>query len=158
LNRRDRVHSETLNLSEKLSVFIETLQYTEGVEQGVIKIDVAPACEVQFDRGHFDQVLWNLCRNALRYCLKKPGSVHLRAWQAEDGTTVLEVLNDGPPVDADAAQKLFEPFFTTSAGGTGLGLYIARELCAANGALLEYRPQMDGRVCFRMVFGGKRES
>ncbi len=158
LNRRDRVHSESLNLFDKLSLFVETLQYTEGVVPAVFLIEVAPSCVVQFDRGHFDQVLWNLCRNALRYCQKKPGSVQLRAWQAEDGATVLEVLNDGPPVDADAVQKLFEPFFTTSVGGTGLGLYIARELCAANGALLEYRPQADGRVCFRIVFGGQHES
>lgn len=158
LNRRDRVHSEALNLFDKLSLFVETLQYTEGVAPGVFAIEVTPNCVVQFDRGHFDQVLWNLCRNALRYCQKKTGSVQLRAWQAEDGETVLEVLNDGRPVDADAVQKLFEPFFTTSVGGTGLGLYIARELCAANGALIEYRTQADEKVCFRIVFGGKHES
>lgn len=158
LNRRDRVHNEKLNLHEKLMLFVETLQHTEGVAQGVILVDVAPNMVVQFDRGHFEQVLWNLCRNALRYSRKQLGSVQLRVWVADDGAMVLDVINDGPSIDDDALQKLFEPFFTTSVGGTGLGLYIARELCAANGALLEYRPQMDGKVCFRIVFGDENES
>lgn len=158
LNRRDRVQNESLNLHEKIALFVETLQHTENVEAGVLRIEVPPGCTVQFDRGHFEQVMWNLCRNALRYCQKKPGSVQLRATQLGDGAVELEVINDGPPIDADAVQKLFEPFFTTSAGGTGLGLYIARELCAANGALLEYRAYSDGRVGFRIVFGGEHES
>lgn len=157
LNRRDRVHNEKIDLQEKLPLFVETLQHTEGVTPEVILIDVALNSAVQFDRGHFEQVLWNLCRNALRYCQKKRGSVQLRAGYADEGVAVLEVINDGPQIDADAAQKLFEPFFTTSAGGTGLGLYIARELCAANGALLEYRPLADGKACFRIVFGGANE-
>jgi two-component system sensor histidine kinase PilS (NtrC family) len=54
-------------------------------------------------------------------------------------------------------QKLFEPFFTTSVGGTGLGLYIARELCEANGAALEYVTLASGEVCFRIVFGERDE-
>jgi two-component system sensor histidine kinase PilS (NtrC family) len=158
LNRRDRVHGESINLQEKLSLFVETLQHTESVAPGIIVIEVAANCVVKFDRGHFEQVLWNLCRNALRYSLKQPDSVQLRAWQTADDIVVLDVVNDGPPIEADAEQKLFEPFFTTSVGGTGLGLYIARELCAANGALLEYKRQADGKVCFRIVFGGENES
>lgn len=158
LNRRDRAHNESLNLHEKLPLFVETLQHTENVAPGAFLIEVPPGCMVHFDRGHFDQVLWNLCRNAWRYCQKQPGSVQLRVMQLDDGATVLEVTNDGPSIDAEAVQKLFEPFFTTSTGGTGLGLYIARELCAANGALLEYKPQADGRVCFRITFGGQNES
>ncbi|HEY6094821.1 MAG TPA: histidine kinase dimerization/phospho-acceptor domain-containing protein [Gallionellaceae bacterium] len=158
LNRRDHASAETLNLNEKLPQFAELLQHTEGVEAGIIGLELADNSVVQFDRGHFEQVLWNLCRNALRYCRKQPGSVQLRTWRNDDTALVLDVLNDGPPVDADAEQKLFEPFFTTSVGGTGLGLYIARELCAANGAVLEYRVLTDGRVCFRIAFGGKHES
>jgi two-component system sensor histidine kinase PilS (NtrC family) len=71
---------------------------------------------------------------------------------------VLEVADDGPGVDLETVQKLFEPFFTTDAGGTGLGLYIARELCEANGALLEYKPEINGGACFHIVFGVKNES
>jgi len=55
-------------------------------------------------------------------------------------------------------QKLFEPFFTTDASGTGLGLYIARELCEANGAMIEYKRAIDGGACFRITFRSDDES
>lgn len=158
LNRRDRVNTESLNLNERLPLFVESLQHTESVQPGIIHMELMEGSVVQFDRGHFEQVLWNLSRNALRYCRKQPDSVQLHSHRNEEAALVLDVVNDGPAVDAEAEQKLFEPFFTTSVGGTGLGLYIARELCAANGAVLEYRLLADGRVCFRIVFGGKHES
>jgi len=99
-------------------------------------------------------VLWNLCRNGLRYSQKKPGSVRLRAAFGEDGRALLEVMDDGPGVAPDAVQKLFEPFHTTDAGGTGLGLYIARELCEANGAHIDYSQPGPGGACFRITFAG----
>lgn len=157
LNRRDRVQSEVISLAEKLPHFIEGLHHTEGVAQEVFSIEVGSACEVDFDRGHLDQVLWNLCRNALRYCRKHPGSVKLRARCSDERGVVLDVVNDGPVIPTDIVQQLFEPFFTTSVGGTGLGLYLARELCEANGASLEYVPQSADGVCFRIVFGEKNE-
>jgi two-component system sensor histidine kinase PilS (NtrC family) len=102
--------------------------------------------------------LWNLCRNALRYCQRQVNSVRLRASRAEDGRTVLDVCDDGPGVGDDAAQKLFEPFFTTDARGTGLGLYIARELCDANAAVIEYRPAVNGGACFRILIRNGNET
>jgi two-component system sensor histidine kinase PilS (NtrC family) len=157
LNRRDRVHSEDYNLAEKLPLYIEGLGHTQGMSQEIFLIKIASACVISFDRGHIDQVLWNLCRNALRYCSKQAGSVQLCAWRSREGRTVLEILNDGPPVAPETVQQLFEPFFTMTAGGTGLGLYIARELCEANGATLEYRQPAKGGACFRIVFGDQNE-
>lgn len=154
LNRRDRVQKVAINLAEQLPYFVENLHHTENFSRGIIEISVAPVCVVNFDRGHFDQVLWNLCRNAVRYCQRQPGSVQLRAMCTDDGRTVLEVSNDGAAISNELVQRLFEPFFTTSVGGTGLGLYIARELCDANGSQIEYRPK-DGTTCFRIVFGEK---
>ncbi len=158
LNRRDRVQREECNLTEKLPFFIDGFHHAEGVPQGVFSIEASAACPVNFDRGHLEQVLWNLCRNAVRYCQKRAGSVQLHAWCQDDGQTVLEICNDGPAVAAEAIQQLFEPFFTTlSVGGTGLGLYIARELCEANGAVIEYRQRAQGGACFRIEFGGRDE-
>lgn len=156
VNRRDRVQKVAFNLAEQLPYFVDNLQHTEGFTRQIFEIDVAPTCVVNFDRGHFDQVLWNLCRNALRHCQRQPGSVKLQAKCSEEGRTVLDICNDGATIPIDLVQRLFEPFFTTSVGGTGLGLYIARELCEANGSQLEYRPK-EGRACFRIVFGGKNE-
>ncbi|HLY96796.1 MAG: two-component system sensor histidine kinase NtrB [Sideroxydans sp.] len=158
VNRRDRVQAETLYLGARLEELVENLCQVEQVSRSVFELRADPACKARFDRGHFEQVLWNLCRNALRYSQKLPGSVRLHAFVSGEGRTVLEVSDDGSGVPADAVQKLFEPFFTTDAGGTGLGLYIARELCEANGAMIEYRRAADGGACFRIIFGGSDES
>ena len=156
LNRRDRLQKVAFNLAEQLPTFVEKLRQTEDFSPGIFEIEVAPICMVNFDRGHFDQVLWNLCRNALRHCQRQAGSVKLHAKCSDDGRTVLEISNDGATIPIALVQRLFEPFFTTSVGGTGLGLYIARELCEANGSQLEYRPR-EGSACFRIVFGGEDE-
>jgi two-component system sensor histidine kinase PilS (NtrC family) len=82
-------------------------------------------------------VVWNLLRNAVRYARNEPRSVRLVVGGFADRVE-LSVIDDGPGVPASSRGQLFEPFFTTDSKGTGLGLYIARELCAANRALLEY--------------------
>lgn len=153
LNRRDRVQKVTFNLADQLQHFIENLHHTETFSNGIFEIESSPECLVGFDRGHFDQVLWNLARNALRYCQRQPGSIKINIKTSEEGRTELDICNDGATIPVDLVQRLFEPFFTTSVGGTGLGLYIARELCEANGSKLEYRQNKDGGACFRIVFG-----
>jgi two-component system sensor histidine kinase PilS (NtrC family) len=157
VNRRDRVQAEVFELSGRLEAFVDNLCQVEQVPREVFGLNIDPACVVRFDPGHFEQVLWNLCRNALRYSQKRTGSVRLRASVVGGGKALLEIADDGSGVSADAAQKLFEPFFTTDAGGTGLGLYIARELCEANGAQIEYKRAPDGGACFRILFGDGNE-
>ena len=155
LNRRDRAQAESLRLAELLPKFADEICQAQHVAPDIFKIEVAPGSEVGFDRGHFNQVLWNLCGNALRYCSRQAGSIQLRVLPIGAGDIVLEIIDDGPGIASEAEQQLFEPFFTTEASGTGLGLYIARELCAANGAVLEYVHQTSGGACFRIEFGGK---
>jgi two-component system, NtrC family, sensor histidine kinase PilS len=157
VNRRDRLQTETINLAASLEEVLENLCQVEQLPRTVFELRVDPAGKARFDRGHFEQVSWNLCRNALRYSQRQSGSVRLRTIN-EDGRMVLEVSDDGPGVPSDAVQKLFEPFFTTDEGGTGLGLYIARELCEANGAMIEYKRAPDGGACFRIIFGSNDES
>jgi two-component system sensor histidine kinase PilS (NtrC family) len=89
----------------------------------------------------------------LRYSQKQAGSVIVRVVCSDDGRVTLDISDDGKGVLPEAVQKLFEPFNTTDAGGTGLGLYIARELCEANGARIEYLPAEQGGACFRILFG-----
>jgi two-component system sensor histidine kinase PilS (NtrC family) len=66
----------------------------------------------------------------------------------------VDVLDRGPGIPETVAAQLFRPFFTTSGHGTGLGLYIARELCRANQATLEYVPVPGGGSCFRIRLAG----
>lgn len=154
LNRRDRINTEVIDLVQYLPHLAEELCHAKRVPITTIDITVPLECKVNFDRGHLDQVLWNLCQNALRYSQNNTGSVKLQITRLSDESPViLDVIDDGPGIDANAATKLFEPFFTTDSGGTGLGLYIGRELCEANGAILEYQSAKDRGACFRIVFG-----
>ena len=153
LNRRDRVQAEVFELGVMLRAFVEEFSLAERVEPGVMVLAGMPDAEVSFDRGHLRQVIWNLCRNALRYSRKLPGSLKLTV-NAEGERMRLGVQDDGPGISAEHRGKLFEPFFTTSADGTGLGLYVAKELCEANGASLEFCASEDlPGACFCIVFG-----
>lgn len=137
LNRRDRVQAEVFELGAMLRAFVEEFNLAERVETGVMTVAEMPGVEVYFDRGHLRQVLWNLCGNAWRHGRKLPGSLML--WTSVvDGRVMLDVQDDGTGISPENQSKLFEPFFTTSVNGTGLGLYIAKELCEANNARLEY--------------------
>jgi two-component system sensor histidine kinase PilS (NtrC family) len=81
--------------------------------------------------------MWNLLRNAARYAGPEQGAVG-SALRGYAGRVELSVIDNGPGVPPGRQAQLFEPFFTTEAKGTGLGLYLARELCDANRATLEY--------------------
>jgi two-component system, NtrC family, sensor histidine kinase PilS len=152
LNRRDRTQPEVFDLDAMLRTFVEEFVLAERIETGVLVLAGTPGSRVSFDRGHLRQVLWNLCRNALRYGRKLQGSVAL-TMSPEDGRVIVTVQDDGPGIAAEHLGKLFEPFFTTADEGTGLGLYIAKELCEANGARLEYHAVGDGAgASFRITF------
>jgi two-component system sensor histidine kinase PilS (NtrC family) len=139
LNRGERAHRERLRLADFLSGFIEQFSQIEKIDRNVFRIEQAADPDVLFDRSHLNQVMWNLCRNALRHCRRGPASIVIRlSLERSGGVVRLDVVDDGPGVTAEARAQLFEPFFTTAAGGTGLGLYIAREVCEANGATLDY--------------------
>lgn len=158
LNRRDRAQPELLDLPGLLSAFVEGLALVEQVPREVLTLEVPEGSSARFDRGHFEQVLWNLCRNALRYSRRQAGSVRIGWWRDAQGHLVLEVEDDGPGVAEDAVQNLFEPFYTTDSRGTGLGLYIARELCEANGAVIGYRRGAGGGACFYITFGDETDA
>jgi two-component system sensor histidine kinase PilS (NtrC family) len=139
LNRGDTAHRERFDLVDFLRGFVEQISQIERVDPGRFVIEYAQKPEVLFDRSHLNQVMWNLCRNALRHSRNGPASIVIRVSLDRAGNTVkLDVVDDGPGVAPEMRGRLFEPFSTTAAGGTGLGLYIAREICEANGATLDY--------------------
>jgi two-component system sensor histidine kinase PilS (NtrC family) len=143
LNRRDRVHGEVVDLHAYLGTFAIEFCNNERVDPSVMVVEVPDPVEVQFDRSHLNQVMWNLCRNALRHGSQSAGSIRIvvRHGDATDravGTVFVDVLDDGPGIPPSVQAQLFEPFFTTASTGTGLGLYLARELADANGGTLEF--------------------
>jgi two-component system sensor histidine kinase PilS (NtrC family) len=97
------------------------------------------ALRVQFDPEHLRRVLVNLLDNALRHGTSEPGAIALRLAQRDEQRVVLSLASDGPPIDPEVEPHLFEPFFSTRSRGSGLGLYICRELCERYGASIEFR-------------------
>lgn len=139
LNRGERAHREKFKLVDYLKVFIDQFCQIEKISPGMFEIDPAADPYVLFDPSHLNQVMWNLCRNALRHCRHEKASIRIMvAAEPGGGVVKLDVIDDGSGVSAAVRNQLFEPFFTTASGGTGLGLYIAREVCEANAATLDY--------------------
>jgi len=143
LNRRDRIAAERIDLKAWLPTFVEDFAANESVPSQRFALDAVREVAIEFDREHLRQILWNLLRNAVRYASTDASSVRIElrslARQVE-----LNVIDNGRGVAPEHQAQLFEPFFTTDSKGTGLGLYLARELCAANRARLEYVNDVQG--------------
>ncbi|MEQ1773998.1 MAG: HAMP domain-containing sensor histidine kinase [Burkholderiales bacterium] len=139
LNRGQVAHLETVAIDAFVRQFVGEFAETERADAHVFTVRADATVAVLFDRTHLNQILWNLCRNALRHCRGKTGSIEIVTHRVRASRVVkLDVIDDGPGVAPAVRGGLFEPFVTAAAGGTGLGLYIARELCVANGATLDY--------------------
>ncbi len=151
LNRRDRQQPEIIPLGEFMHSLVDEIVQAESMAAGGVLIQAPPELAVIFDRGHLNQIVWNLVRNAWQHCQKKDASIRIVVRPGYMGDAVIcELSDDGPGIPAELRAQIFEPFFTTRPGGTGLGLYIARELADANGAALELLPKGPG-ANFRMT-------
>ena len=139
LDYGNRAQRESFWVADFVQTFVEQFCQIEKISSKIFAVDLQANRRVLFDRSHLDQVMWNLCRNALRHCRREHASIRIAVVLEGEGRTVkLDVIDDGPGVPLDLRSQLFEPFCTGSPGGSGLGLYIAREVCEANGATLEY--------------------
>jgi len=153
LARRERASPEHVELNDYMRRFVEEYRQSMSIETDSLEtVSGARAVPAVVDLRHLHQVLTALVHNALNYG-RLPGEsarVRLRVFQA-DNRPMIDVLDRGPGVPETVAAQLFTPFFTTSEHGTGLGLYIALELCRANQANLEYVPVPGGGSCFRIT-------
>ena len=155
LSRRDSGKPERLRLAPWLQEFADEFVGTLELQENELSLVAAdPDVEVRMDRSHLRQVLWNLCDNAVKYGSETGGiAVELHAGRlADNDRPFLEVRDLGHGIDAATAEKIFEPFYTERSGGTGLGLYISRELCELNRATLLYLDRPGGGSIFRIVF------
>jgi two-component system sensor histidine kinase PilS (NtrC family) len=112
---------------------------------GRVTLQLPETCSaVLFDADHLRRVLVNLLDNARRHAGESEGAIHVAVVDGAEGGVALSVSSDGPPMAPDVERHLFEPFFSTRSRGTGLGLYICRELCERYGATIDYRPGVAG--------------
>ncbi|MEM7540581.1 MAG: ATP-binding protein [Pseudomonadota bacterium] len=151
VGRRSEVVLQSFGLQDYLNRFVgEFVEHHRLAFEDVHYSVESGVSLVRFDRGHLDQVLTNLCENALRYSTGQP-LIRLEAQLAEDGSPNLDVVDTGPGIEQDIEDRLFEPFATNHPDGTGLGLYISRELCEANQSQLVLAETTDG-CRFRISF------
>lgn len=145
LGLRDRMRAEAIDLRQTLPRMIEADEVAASVDPAVFRFEFSGPAKVVFDHSHFHQVMWNLFGNALRHSRKRTGSILVSVSDDEaPGRIRLRVSDDGPGVDEACRAQIFEPFFSTQRRGTGLGLYVVRELCEANGARVELLPGTSG--------------
>jgi two-component system sensor histidine kinase PilS (NtrC family) len=155
LSRREATRPTRLMLGDWLEDFLD--EFCETMQVAMTRIAVveeAVDLEVRIDPSHLHQVVWNLCDNSLKYGEPRDDiSFEIKLSRLTAGyRPCLEVSDRGPGIDAKAADRIFEPFSTGPKGGTGLGLFIARELCQLNRAVLLYEPRDCGGSVFRIVF------
>ncbi len=156
LSRRNQSEAQDVELAAWLSDFCSDWAEARGFPTENLTLDIGQApIYVRADPRHLHQIFGNLCENAATHARGTAGvaNIRIRAGRdAESGRVLAEVTDEGPGVDSETAREIFDPFFTTSRSGTGLGLYIARELAETNGARLEYAPRPSGGSCFRVTF------
>ena len=138
LSRKAQINVEPFLLRPALQEILQEFQETRGVAPGVVQLSAPEEVMIRFDQLHLREVVVNLLTNAIRYASGKAGSIQLFVLSDLEDQLELHVRDDGPGITAEVRAHLFEPFYTTSSRGTGLGLYMARELCLNNGALLDY--------------------
>jgi len=159
LSRKSNPKRENIRLKLWLNDFINDFVVQSSLDKKQINLfmDVADA-SIQFDPTHLHQVMWNLCRNAEKYAKDDVSKLHIDIQGNHPSHTrdiMLNIIDNGKGVPEENIERLFEPFFTTSTKGdegTGLGLFMARELCLSNGCTLEYIKLPSGGSCFRLIF------
>jgi len=154
LSRRKPVEPELFNMKDWLENFIADFKSTQNEAVDIEFKITRPDLTFRIDPSQIGQVLTNLFQNGLRYSEKNTGRRFLRViadFSIQTEQPTLDIIDRGPGVSEDMRDKIFEPFYTSEKSGTGLGLYIARELCEANQARLDYIPTRSGS-CFRITF------
>lgn len=143
LSRKAHAQAEPVRLASFLSELASELRTTHTMAPDLIRLEDMAQFQVRFDALHLREVVVNLLSNALRYASGRPGSICMHAVLPTANRLELHIQDDGPAITPEVRAHLFEPFYTTSSKGTGLGLYVARELCLNNGAMLDYEYRAD---------------
>lgn len=155
IGRSNNVEMEDIRLRPWLQNFLTEFCEYGSHSAACIKL-YCDDINARFSRQHLHQVMANLCENGFRH--SEPTKEHplvIVGTEVND-KSVIDVISPGDPIDDDVAEKLFEPFFSTSKdrGGTGLGLYICKQICALNLSALQYIDSNVGN-CFRITFSRK---
>jgi two-component system, NtrC family, sensor histidine kinase PilS len=155
LSQRHAPNPTRIRLYDWLKQFIAEFESDDYPDADLTLECSSPKHEVTVDISQISQVITNLVLNGLRHSQKQTQKANLTLVFHINNSTrlpVLDIIDDGPGIDDSDIHNIFEPFYTTEAGGTGLGLYISRELCEANQSRLDCVRTESGKSCFRLSF------
>ena len=156
LSRQQRGTPETINIHRWLIRFRKEFISTYSLQANQIQIIIAPDdINIIFDSSQLHQVMWNLCSNAINHSHMDKSNIMITIHGGIDDETnqpYIDITDNGSGIDEEAQAHIFEPFFTTSSEGTGLGLYITKEVLESNRAKIRYIPPQAGGTCFRIYF------
>ncbi|MFT4047494.1 MAG: histidine kinase dimerization/phospho-acceptor domain-containing protein [Solimonas sp.] len=155
ISRREAAPRQTLALRDALRRSAALYHESHARQPRPIELgDIPAAMQVAFAPDQLQQVLCNLWDNSFEHGAAGGGTVNVlleAGIEAGSGLPYLDIVDDGRGVPDELRERLFEPFFTTHRAGTGLGLYLSREICEYNRARLSCVPRARG-ACFRIVF------
>ncbi len=153
ISRRRVANLQVVKVSDWLDNFVNEFIISHNLSAGDITCSIeSEELQIKVDPDQLFQVVSNLVENAIRHGEGDP-LAEIRCGIKKDSDRVyIDIIDHGPGIPDDNRQHLFEPFFTTNSGGTGLGLYIARELCEANQASLTLQGNTENGCCFRIQF------
>jgi len=156
LSRQQRGTPEAINLYQWLLSFRDEFVATQKLAAYQLHIKISPEdIEVLFDPGQLHQVMWNLCSNAINHSNMDRSNVMINITGKIDPRMeqpYLDIIDNGSGIDKDTAANIFDPFYTTSSEGTGLGLYITKEVIESNRAKIRHISPQTGGTCFRIYF------
>ena len=156
LSRQQRGTPETINIHHWLLQFREEFITTQSLQAYQIQIRIKPDNTViLFDSNQLHQVMWNLCTNAINHSHMEKANIMINIQgeiDSESQRPYIDIIDNGQGIDKDAQANIFDPFFTTSSEGTGLGLYITKEVIESNRAKIRYISPSAGGTCFRIYF------
>lgn len=155
LSRRERAQIEQVDVSSWLRTLAREFRTEHGLPEARLRLE-APRNEIQvlMDPGQLEQAVTNLMDNALRHAGSDnhQPTITLRLSPIRGHRELaLDIIDDGPGIPMEKRSRIFEPFFSTHKQGSGLGLFLARQLCDANQAPLEYVQVPNSGACFRIL-------
>ncbi|BFM10425.1 ATP-binding protein [Simiduia litorea] len=153
LSRRQQAKAQTFDVIPWVENFVEELEQGPYNRANIQTQHFQAPLLATMDISQLHQVMINLCDNGLRYSQAHKGVqslILITGIDERSGLPFIDVIDEGNGISKEKALLLFEPFNTDHASGTGLGLYLSKELCDANEATLEYKPTSEGKSCFRI--------
>lgn len=156
LSRQQRGTPEAINIYQWLTQFREEFISTNKLQAYQIQIKIDPKdITILFDSSQLHQVMWNLCSNAINHSHMDASNIMISIQGEVDSETkqpYIDIIDNGRGIDKETGTHIFEPFYTTSSEGTGLGLYITKEVVESNRAKIRHISPPAGGTCFRIQF------